>query len=113
MRTKEITPPPKNAALGNATVFKTLQWILHSNRLPLNHARERALPDTAKKDPCNTQHRPKRNDAAGENFSVSSSPALERNNTDDKNPEAQAYHAADAKPCDELAMNQNPMSALT
>jgi len=27
MRTKEITPPPKNAALGNATVFKTLQRI--------------------------------------------------------------------------------------
>jgi len=46
-------------------------------------------------------------------FRFQSSPALERNNTDDKNPEAQTSHAADAKQCNELAMNQSLMSALT
>ena len=85
--------------------LKPYKGLLHSNRLPLNNAREQALSDAAKKTPATCSTARKELTSLERAFRLQSSPALERNNTDGKNPEAQASHAANAKQCDELTMN--------
>ncbi len=93
--------------------LKPCKGLLHSNRLPLNNASERATPNMTKKTAATGGTARKEMALLERTFRLQSSTAPERNNTDGKNHEAQAYHAADAKQCDELAMNQSPMSALT
>jgi hypothetical protein len=93
--------------------LKPCKGLLHSNRLPLNNASERASPDVAEKTAATCGTARKEMTLLERSFRLQSSPALERNNTDGKNPETQTTHAADAKQCDELTMNQSLMSALT
>ncbi len=87
----------KNSAPGTTTVFQTLQRIMYPNRLPFNSARERALSDAAKKDLATDGTARKELTLLERTFRLQSSPALERNNTDGKNSEPQASHAADAR----------------
>ena len=67
----------KNPALDASAVFKTQNRIMVPEPFTVEQRYERALHDTAKKDPCHRRRCPKRTDAAGKNLKARSDPHAE------------------------------------